>query len=423
VRCYRLKAALSALDERTVAVLDPLGGLAGDMLLGALLDLGVQPDLLRAQLASLGLPGWSLEVEPTTRRYLGCTKASFRVPEERGHRHLPEIRERIAASSLSSRAKQKADRTFCLLGEAEAAVHRIPVEQVHFHEVGAADAILDVCAVSLGLAALEIDEVVCGPLPGGSGTIHCEHGDMPVPAPAVVELLADFELVPGLGVGEMVTPTGMALLRAWGRPLHAGELLVRRAKAGYGAGTRAASILRLTVGKAAAHGDVAGRRGAAGGSTVLVHDEVCVLRTNLDDESPEALAWLAERLFGLGALDVAFAPLVMKKGRPGIALEAMVPPALRAEAVECILHESTALGVREQVVARATLPRTTETIEMRWGPVRIKRAGDRIKPEYEDLARIAREQGLPLHRVRAAVVAQAATPVVDRAAGDPSEDR
>lgn len=383
-------------DIRMVAVLDPFGGLAGDMFLGALIDLGVEAGWLREQLGSLRLPNWSLEVEPATRQHLGCTKATFRVPHEHDHRHLSEIRERIAASSLPARAKQKADRAFRLLGEAEARVHRIDVERVHFHEVGAADAILDICAVCLGLDRLGVDEVLCGPLPGGSGTIRCEHGDMPCPAPAVTELLGDFELVPGVGKGEMVTPTGAALLCAWGRPLRAGELAYRRTKSGYGAGTRATSILRLTVGE------------VAEGSAAFVHDEVCVLETNLDDESPEHLAWLSEQLFALGALDVAFVPLVMKKGRPGVALAAMVPPARRAEAIECILRESTAIGVREQVVARTTLPRTSETLEMRWGPVRIKRAGDRIKPEYEDLARIAREHGLPLHQVRAAVVAQAA---------------
>ena len=398
--------------DRRIALLDPIGGLAGDMLVGALLDLGIEGSWLRQQLASLGLPGWSLEVEATTRRHLGCTKATFRIPEERGHRHLPEIRERIEASALPPRAKRQADRAFCVLAEAEARVHRIPIERVHFHEVGAADAILDICGASLGLDHLGVDHVLCGPLPGGTGTIHCAHGQMPCPAPAVVELLADFVVVAGAGEGEMVTPTGAALLRAWGRPLPAGSVAYRRARAGYGAGTRPASILRLILAEPAPLAPPLGppepapsTRGSEaptmdGSEPPWLRDRVCVLDTHLDDETSEQLAWLSERLFALGALDVAFGPLTMKKGRPGVALRAITPPEHRAAAIACILRESTALGVREQWVDRAILARNTQTLTTPWGPVRVKRAGGRFKVEYDDLARIAREQDRPLHRVR-----------------------
>lgn len=385
-----------------MAVLDPVGGLAGDMLLGAVIDLGVEVDVLRAQLGSLGLPDWSLEVEATQRRHLGCTKASFRVPVETGHRHLPEILARIEGSSLSPRAKAMATRSFRVLAEAEAAVHRIPVERVHFHEVGAADAILDICGVSLGLDALGLEPgaLVCGPLPGGSGTIRCDHGEMPCPAPAVVELLADFEVQLGVGDGEMVTPTGAALLRAWGRPLATGEV-VRPSKSGYGAGTRPASVLRLTLGEAGETRDP----DSAGD---LRRDEVFVLETHLDDETPEQLAWLSERLFALGALDVAFAPLTMKKGRPGVRLTAIVRPAEHQAAVACILRESAAIGVREQRLARTTLARAIEPVRTRFGPVPVKRAGGRFKAEYEALAAIARAHDLPLHAVRREVEAAAA---------------
>lgn len=388
---------------RTTAVLDPFGGLAGDMLLGALIDLGVDVDGLRGELASLDLPGWRLEVEATTRRHLGCTKADFRVPEERGHRHLPEIRERIAASKLSARAKQKADEAFCVLAEAEAAVHRIPVERVHFHEVGAADAILDICGVSAALAELGVADLVCGPLPGGSGTIRCDHGEMPCPAPAVVHLLEDFVVQAGVGEGEMVTPTGAALLKAWGRPLRAGELAYTKARAGYGAGTRSTSILRLSLVEPRALAHV-GAQAGPGGSAWL-RDEVCVLETHLDDERPELLAWLSERLFALGAVDVAFEALTMKKGRPGVGLRALVPPALREAALALILDESSALGVREQILTRTILPRSPAEVDTPWGPVAVKRAGDRLRPEYEALAALAREHELPLREVRAVVEA------------------
>ncbi|MEM9455505.1 MAG: nickel pincer cofactor biosynthesis protein LarC [Myxococcota bacterium] len=395
--------AAGAGDGR-IALLDPVGGLAGDMLVGALIDLGIERPWLRQQLESLGLPGWSLEVEATTRRHLGCTKATFQVPKEHGHRHLPEIRARIEASTLPLRAKRLADRAFCVLAEAEARVHRIPIERVHFHEVGAADAILDICGVSLALDHLGVHEVLCGPLPGGTGTIDCAHGQMPCPAPAVVELLADFVIVAGVGDGEMVTPTGAALLRAWGRPLPAGSVAYRGARAGYGAGTRPASILRLTLAEPVVPVppiEPTETPTKDGPQRPWLRDRVCVLETHLDDETSEQLAWLSERLFALGALDVAFGPLTMKKGRPGVALRVIAPPEHRAAAITCILRESTALGVREQWVDRAILARDIQTLTTPWGTVRIKRAGGRFKVEHDDLARIAREQDRPLHRVRA----------------------
>lgn len=366
------------------------------MFLGALLDLDHELEAaLREPLSSLGLPGWRLDAEPAMRRQLGCVKASFTVPDETDHRHLPEIRQRIDASTLPARAKQKADAAFVLLAEAEAKVHRISVERVHFHEVGAADAILDICAVSFGLDRLGIDELLCGPLPGGSGTIVCAHGDMPSPAPAVVHLLEDFVVLAGVGEGEMVTPTGAALLRAWGRPLEAGAFGYRTHAVGYGAGTRASSILRLTLVEPAASDNQGDHQ----------RDWVYALETHLDDESPELLGWVSERLFELGALDVAFTPLTMKKGRPGVALTVLVPPALRERAVAAILRETTALGVREQLLARTTLAREIVTLDTPWGPVRIKRAGGRDRPEYEDLARIARARALPLREVAEAVAA------------------
>lgn len=399
---YIRRTVSAQVQGARVALLDPFGGLAGDMLLGALIDLDPElPEALREPLKSLRLPGWRLDYAATTRRAIGCTKATFTVPDEADHRHLPEIRARVASSTLPARAKQKADETFVRLAQAEAAVHRIPIDHVHFHEVGAADAILDICAVSFGLDRLGIDEMVCGPLPGGSGTIRCEHGDMPCPAPAVVHLLDEFVVLAGVGKGEMVTPTGAALLRAWGRPLRANEQLGYRSESvGYGAGTRASSVVRINLVRLEAPS-------VAVVDQDLVRDEIAVLETHLDDESPELLAWVSERLFAIGAVDVAFAPLTMKKGRPGVALTVLVPPHKRGEATAVILRETTALGVREQIVARTTLARRIENVATPWGDVRVKWAGDRPRPEYEDLARVAREHELPLHTVAEAVIALA----------------
>ncbi len=405
---------LTGSGPRRIGLLDPFGGLAGDMLLGALIDLAASDATgsgetiqdfaawLRLELFSLGLHGWSLRVEATERRQIGCTRASFDIPPEHRHRHLPEIRDRIAASSLPARAKAKAIESFERLAEAEARVHRIPVDRVHFHEVGAADAILDICGCSLLLDRLGVDELRCGPLPGGSGTIRCDHGELPCPAPAVVYLLEDFVVLPGVGEGEMVTPTGAALLRAWGRALRPGELGLAHMRTGYGAGTRSSSVVRLAIGEARLLAHASPDGDASAGE--WLRDEVLVLETHLDDETGEHLAYVAERLLERGALDVAFAPLTMKKNRPGVALTVMVPPALRADAIALLLHETTALGVREQIVTRTILPRRSETIDTAWGPVRIKWAGGRPRPEYEDLAALARAHRLPLHEVEQRVL-------------------
>lgn len=253
-------------------IVDPFGGLSGDMLLGGLVDLGVEPDHLREALGSLYIGDWSLSVERTERRHLGCIWARFEVPVETHRRGLAGILERIDASVLPPPAKTTALRAFRLLAEAEAKVHRIPVEEVHFHEVGAADAILDICGVAWALHRLNIERILTTALPAGSGVIECAHGISPCPAPAVTALLEGYTLMT-VGGGEMVTPTGAALLRAAGEPLDGG-FTYRLIKTGYGAGARSNSILRLIL----AESDGTHSRGAVYG-----RDEVLVLETHLDD--------------------------------------------------------------------------------------------------------------------------------------------
>ncbi len=389
--------ATSSQAER-VLLLDGFGGLAGDMLLGALLDLGVERDSLVASLDSLGLEGWSLEVEAVNRRQLGCTKATFVVSAPAGghsHRHLPEILRMIAESRLSARAKDMAERSFRALARAEAKVHRIDETQVHFHEVGADDAILDICGVCVGLDQLAIRTILSGPLPGGTGTVRCDHGELPCPVPAVVELLAgSFDLIPGEGTGEMVTPTGAALLRAWGRRLEKGQR-VRPLRAGYGAGTRAASVLRLTL---CEESDL-----DATGNDDVETDEIIVLETHIDDGTAEQLAFLMERCMQAGALDVSSSSVLMKKGRLGHCLKVMVEPRLHESIVALIFAHSSTLGIREQRVRRRLLARKSIVVETEWGAVRVKISGGRARPEYEDCARIAREHGVALAHVERTV--------------------
>lgn len=371
-------------------LLEPFGGLAGDMFLGALIDLGADVEAIRVALGSLGLPEWRLDVAATERRHLGSTKATFEIPPEKGHRHLPEILQRIAASSLPGRARDRASAAFRALAEAEAKVHRIPVEKVHFHEVGAADAILDVCAVATALELLGVDAIYSTPLPGGSGTVMCDHGELPCPVPAVVELMAGrFELLAGVGRGEMVTPTGAALLAALGAPLPAG-LRHRALKTGYGAGTRASSVVRATLIETAT--------ASAAGRDV---DEVVVLEFQVDDQSPEQLGFLMERAFESGALDLFHTPVFMKKGRPGVAVTLIARPDDEAVMLDLLFAESSTLGVRRRVAERVVLPRRHQSVDTPWGPVRIKLAGEGAAPEYEDCATIARREGVPLREVMA----------------------
>jgi uncharacterized protein (TIGR00299 family) protein len=356
------------------------------MFLAACLDLGVDRERLLAQLRSLGLPGWRWTIESTSRRQLACTKVDFEIPEDKDHRHLPEILAFIEGSDLSERAKEKAAAAFTALAIAEAKAHGIDVERVHFHEVGAADAILDICGVSAALDMLGVDELFCGPLPAGSGTVRCAHGEMPVPVPAVVNLLGDFELQLGVGRGEMVTPTGAALLVAWGAPATQ-ALALKGARSGYGAGTRESSICRLTLGEAQAS------EGA------WERDEVWELRFAVDDISGEALAFGLEQLFSAGAVDAYATPIVMKKGRPAHELTVLCRDAHKQGVTAACFEHLGTIGLRESKVARAVLPRELIEVETPWGKVRVKVANGLSRPEFEDCAALAREHKVALERV------------------------
>lgn len=371
-------------------LLEPAGGLAGDMFLGALIDLGASTAEIEVGLRTLKLDGWEMKVSNVTRRHIGATKVDFAIPEEHVHRHLSDIEAIIGASGLPDAVKTRAIRTFTVLAQAEAKVHRIDVSAVHFHEVGAMDAILDICGGCLALELLDVDSIRCGPLPGGSGTVQCAHGEMPVPAPAVSELLEGYEIMLGEGRGEMVTPTGAALLVANGEPLPPGTA-VRLGRAGYGAGSRESSLLRASLVESS-------------GAQAWAWEPIAVLRCEVDDMTAEALAFLAEAATGAGALDVAFTPLTMKKSRPGVGVQVLARPEQVDALVEIVLRHSSSLGVRIEPARRAVLPREVVSVETPWGPVRIKVADGRGRAEYEDCAAIARAHDLPLPQVMQAAV-------------------
>ncbi len=383
------------------AYFDCFSGAAGDMILGALLHAGLSLDTLREVVARLRLPGVELTAEPVQRGGFAATHVTVAIGEEarRGHRHLPDILQKIAQAGLTPRVTEQAGRVFTRLAEAEAAVHGIPVEKVHFHEVGAADAIVDIVGACAGLETLGIDQVLCSPIPTGSGTVHCEHGLLPVPAPATAELLRGVPLAACDEPAELTTPTGAAILTtlaaSFGPPP-----AMRIASIGYGAGTREnrsrPNILRLLVGELAA-------------AARDEEERVIVLETHVDDATGQVVAFAVERLLQAGALDAYVVPIMMKKGRPGQLLSVLARPQDAATLEAILFAETTTLGVRQYECLRHKLARGHETVPTRFGPIRVKVGwrDDRACqawPEFDDCAAAAREHGVPLRTVQDATL-------------------
>jgi pyridinium-3,5-bisthiocarboxylic acid mononucleotide nickel chelatase len=377
-----------------VVYFDCPSGASGDMVLGALLDAGVSVDALRAELERLRLPGWTLGVREVRRGAFRATKADVQVDPAapRAQRGLGDITGILGASGLPATVVDTATRIFTRLAEAEARVHGTTVAEVHFHEVGAIDAIVDVTGAVLGLALLGAETVHVSALPVGGGFVDTAHGRMPVPGPGTLELLRGFPVVDTGVRAELVTPTGAAILTT----LAAGAgrmpaMTVERV--GYGAGTSdlpdTPNVLRCVVGEGA----------GPGGDEVVVQ-----LETTIDDMSPQLYEPLMDRLFETGALDVFLTPVVMKRSRPGTVLTALCPPDRVADLSRVLFEESTTIGVRWREVSRARLDRAMATVSTVYGvvPVKVSRLGGRVvtvTPEFTDVARIAREKGLPVREV------------------------
>lgn len=388
-----------------IVYFDCASGASGDMLLGALVDLGLSLDALRAELAKVPLRGYRLEARRVHRAGLHATKVDVIVEHGEhshghghghGHRGLRQILETIGASGLDAVVKDRATRLFQRLAEAEAAVHGTEPEHVHFHEVGAVDSIVDVVGGVIGLAWLKADRFVASPLNVGSGTVTMEHGVFPVPPPATARLVSGAPVY-GAGEGELLTPTGALLVT--GHATTYGPLpLMRPEHVGHGAGSRETvgrpNVLRLVVGE----------EGAASAERVLV------IEAELDDMSPQLFGPLIDRLLDAGALDAYLTPIQMKKGRPGILVTALAPPA-RREAIEGVLFsETTTLGVRRQEWERTVLDREIVPVETPYGTIGVKvarRAGRAVnaQPEFDDCQRAAAAHGLPVKEVLAAAIA------------------
>jgi pyridinium-3,5-bisthiocarboxylic acid mononucleotide nickel chelatase len=377
-----------------VAYLDCGSGISGDMTLAALVDAGVDLNDLNAAIGSLGLPGCRLRAEEVKKNGFRATQITVEHQHEHVHRHLHQILKMIDAGQLTARQKDLARRIFTRLAEAEAKVHGTTVEEVHFHEVGAADSIADIVGAAVGWDLLGVDRIVASPVPTGWGKVRIAHGECSIPAPATAELLQNIPLAESAIEGELTTPTGAAILAtlvdAFG-PLPAMKI----ERIGYGAGQKDFSqrpnILRLLVGEAAeaAHGDA---------------EHVCVLETNLDDLSGELIGYCTTRLWEAGALDVFTTAIQMKKNRPGVMLTVLCRPADTAAIEDILFSETTTLGIRHSTVARSVLRRQPHRVTTPWGPIEGKigwhRDGrPRFAPEFESCRRVAAEQQVPLREV------------------------
>lgn len=371
-----------------IAILHPFSGISGDMTLGALVAVGLDPEWLRTLPSRLGgLDGVTAEIREVKRAGIACTKVDFQIPPQPHGRHLKHIREIVSKSAAPEHVKQRADAAFTLIAEQEAAVHGTTVERVHLHEVGAVDAILDIVGSIWGFDVLGVTSVYCGAIRTGDGVVYAAHGAMPVPAPATMKLLEGHVINPGpVGAGELVTPTGAALVRV----LSCGpepESYVPRSS-GFGAGTKEfpdrANALRIVLADLVSDG--------------VRDEEVHLLACELDDMSPEYLAAAADRLRAAGALDVVLLAVMMKKGRAGTRVEVLAPPSRAHELEAMLLGETTTLGVRHSVVRRRALPRQNRTVSVLGFDIAVKVAqlpdgSRRVKPEFDDVQRVAQATG------------------------------
>jgi uncharacterized protein (TIGR00299 family) protein len=381
------------------AYLDCFSGISGDMVLGALVDAGADLGAIESELRKLGLEGWTISAEKVKRGQIFATQVKVASTEGHHHRGLSIILDRIDKGHLVPRAAERARKIFTRLAEAEAKVHQMPIEQVHFHEVGAVDSIVDIVGAAIGFELLGIDEFSCSPLDVGAGQAKTAHGLLPVPAPATAELLKGVPMYTSGIAKELVTPTGAAIATTLATRYSEIPQMTLSA-IGYGAGsadlTEKANVLRILIGETAVsepgeHWDA----------------PITVIETNVDDMSPQIYGYFVERALAAGALDVFSAPVQMKKNRPGLLVTILAESAKVAPLIDLVFRETTTLGVRTHEVRRKILDREFVPVATPFGEVQMKvsRMNGTVlnaTPEYEDCQRIAAQKGIPLKQVMAA---------------------
>ncbi|OQX22916.1 MAG: TIGR00299 family protein [Desulfobacteraceae bacterium IS3] len=393
-----------------IAYFDCFSGASGDMILGALTDAGLDPELLRQEIAKLHLTHYDLTVKKVMRNGIGGTQAIVSVDDEyhrHHHRHLSHILEIIDKSDLNATVKQKSREIFTRLAEAEAKVHRTDIENIHFHEVGAMDAIIDVAGSVAGMSLLGIEKIYCSPLHVGTGTVKCAHGILPVPAPATMELIKGKPAYSTEIKGELLTPTGAAILTTLSSGFGPMPPMTAE-KIGYGAGNAEREIpnlLRVVIGDAL---EKTGEHET---------DQTAVIETGIDDMNPQIYEYVMQQLPEIGALDVFLTRIQMKKNRPATLLTVICPPENVEKISHFLMRETTTIGLRWRIDRRIKARRTLKQIQTEYGPVNVKTAeiGDEIvnvMPEYEDCKRIALEKKIPLKQVMEAAMSQVASGVL-----------
>ena len=384
-----------------ILYLDCFSGVAGDMILGALIDLGVSVGLIRDRLSALPLRGYAISARRTIRQGISGTKFEVKVGRDHAHRGWREIRGIIEEAALDEEIRDRSLQIFRRLIEAESRIHRIPLEKVHLHELGAVDAIVDI--VGSVIAMREIlgsdGRLHVSPIRVGTGFVRMEHGSLPVPAPATAALLKGVPISSGPVEGELATPTGAAIvstLAASFGPMPPMTLL----GVGYGAGTRQyddhPNLLRALLGEAT--------------RTAQASEDVAVIECTIDDMNPQGYGYLMERLFEKGALEVFYTPVQMKKNRPGTLVTVIAPQEKFGDLSEVVFAESTTIGLRHTLAGRIELAREVKTVKTPFGRVRVKVSSldgqvAQAQPEYEDCRRIASERGVPLKEILAAAIA------------------
>ena len=390
----------------TILHYDCFAGISGDMNLAALIDLGVPAEHLRTELSKLHLHGWELTASRDAKMGIHGTRVDVELHEHHSHHHdhahdghhthhhhhehrtFADIRHMIEESALSDKVKRDSIAIFRIVAEAEAAVHARPVDEVHFHEVGAADSIIDIVGAALCIEYLSPSKITASPVELGGGFVKCAHGTMPVPAPATARILEGIPVTTGAVPFEMTTPTGAAIIRYYASSFERKQSFVIR-KNGIGVGhrdTEIPNLLRVYLSETAEAGD----------SRMLIE-------TNIDDMNPELYAHVMERIFAEGADDVWLTPIIMKKNRPAVTLSVLCGASLGERISQTILVETTSLGLRKTVIDKTAIERETVTVKTTLGDVRVKRARtggiEKSKPEYDDCARIAKEKNIPLRDV------------------------
>jgi uncharacterized protein (TIGR00299 family) protein len=383
-----------------LAYFDCFSGISGDMTLGALVDAGVPLDAIRSGLPGLQVPGWTINAEKVWKNGMSATFVRVATEDQSKHRGLSAILEILQKSTLSDQVRENASAIFRKLGEAEASVHDVPLEKIHFHEVGAVDAIVDIVGACIGFEILGIEKFACSPLNVGGGTAKMAHGVLPVPAPATAKLLQGRPTYSNGIQKELVTPTGAAIVTTL-CDLFGPQPPMSVSAVGYGAGSadleNQPNVLRIMIGEAAEQ------------ALPTFDEEISVIEANLDDMNPQIYGYFQDRALAAGALDVYTTPVQMKKNRPGTLLTLLCKPSDTEKLMSMIFAETTSLGARSYRAQRRILPRESISVHTQFGDVRVKiaRVNGHIRqaaPEFEDCRKLATEKNVPLQQVISAAV-------------------